>query len=773
MVEALLVRTLLVWCTVKTGEQTAPYKTIQLAEESPMSNKLMTNLITYTGVTIATFCLSSSLAVAQEEAQEESGHELEEIIVTAQKRAQNINDVGIAISAFDAATIRDLAFSQPLDVANQTTNFAVNTLVTSIPNFTIRGVGVNDYAINQATSVGSYVDQVFIASPAMMLFQMFDTERIEVLKGPQGTLYGRNTTGGAVLFISKAPTDDFESSVDLEVGNYGYYMVEGAISGPLSDSIKARVAFNTTQSDGYQKNLTTGNIHGGIDRVSARAILDWQITENFDIRLNVHAGQDNSSLNSFNTPDSGDNVSSTGTIDTINGIPYRDNEAKGYSLVANWDLEGATITSVSSYDDLDRFEYGDTDGQVKDGRIDQILMSDIQQVTQELRIASNGSGSLNWVAGLYYAKDEIDDGTVYETTGAGFPPWVFGLPSSYAALDSLGNTFLQISKSKAAFGQVEWDINDKWHLTTGLRYTSEDKQLNNVTTPWVAEPGPGEAGPIDSGLMFPPESFQEDFSAFSGKIGVDYRMNDDMLFYGSISRGFKSGGFQGTLVFSPANIIPFEEETVLSYEVGSKLTLAEGTVQINSAFFFYDYKNLQAQGTIEGGAGGVENLFALQNIGDAEVLGFEIDLQARPTEGLDLAIGVGYLDAKIVDPFIAEVKPDGRPAMSPKWNLNGRARYSFMQTDNSYWFIQGDFNYQDDVFFDIYETPFLQEGSYWLFNASAGISSPDDRWRATLWGRNLADTDYRIGGFTGGVAGPVQVFGTPRTYGVTLSYQFY
>ena len=724
----------------------------------------------YLGVGLATFCLSSSMALAQQD--EASGHLLEEIVVTAQKRSQNINDVGIAISAFDANTIKDLAFSQPLDVANQTTNFSVNTLVTSIPNFTIRGVGVNDYAINQATSVGSYVDQVFIASPAMMLFQMFDTERVEVLKGPQGTLYGRNTTGGAVLFISKAPTDEFESTVDLDIGNYGSYMVEGAISGPMSDSLKARLAFNTTQSDGYQKNLTTGEIHGGFDRVSVRAILDWQASDAFDLRLKVHAGQDNSSLNSFNTPDSGSNTTSTGTIDTIDGIPYRDNESKGISLVANWDLGNVMLTSVSSYDNLDRFEYGDTDGQVKDGRIDQILISDIQQVTQELRLSSNNSTAVNWVAGLYYSKDEIDDGTVYETTGAGFPPWVFGLPSDYAVLESLGNTFFQVSKSQAAFGQIEWDIDDKWHLTAGARYTSEDKQLNDVTTPWVAEPGPGEVGPIDSGLMFPPESFQKDFSDVSGKVGIDYRMNDDTLLYGSISKGFKSGGFQGTLVFSPANIIPFDEETVLSYEVGSKLTLAGGTVQLNSAFFFYDYQNLQAQGTIDGGAGGVENLFALQNIGDAEVLGFEVDLQARPTEGLELALGVGYLDAKIVDPFIAEVQVDGKPAMSPKWNFNGRARYSFMNTGSSYWFIQGDFNYQDDVFFDIYETPFLREGSYLLFNASAGISSSDDRWRATVWGRNLGDTDYRIGGFTGGVAGPVQVFGTPRTYGVSLSYQF-
>ncbi|MEJ8567695.1 TonB-dependent receptor [Elongatibacter sediminis] len=692
--------------------------------------------------------------------------------MTAQKRAQNINDVGIAISAFDAQTIRELGFQQPIDVATQTTNFSVNQLVTSIPNFTIRGVGVNDYAINQATSVGSYVDQVFIASPAMMLFQMFDTERVEVLKGPQGTLYGRNTTGGAVLFISKSPTEEPEASVDLEIGSYGYYMVEGAVSGPLSDTVRGRLAFNTTQSDGYQENIFTGEDHGGYDRVSARAILDWTPSDSVDVRLKVHVGKDNSSLNSFNVPGVGSNDSSSGTIDTIDGVPYRDNDSKGAALTIDWDLGNLVLTSVSSYDQLDRFEYGDTDGLFADGRIDQVLISDIDQFTQELRLASNGDGPVTWVGGLYYSEDEIEDGTIYEVTGAGFPPFVFGVPSSYATLDELGNTFQQKSQSAAIFGQVEWDVADRWHLTAGLRYTQEDKELNNVTTPWRVMPGPGESGPDEVGLLFPPASFDEDFDAVSGKFGADFRLNEDILFYGSISKGFKSGGFQGTLVFSPSNIIPFDEETVLAYEVGSKMTLADGRVQLNSAFFFYDYENLQAQGTIEGGAGGVENLFALQNIGDAEVLGFEIDLTAAPTERLNLALGVGYLDAEIVDPFIAEVQPDGRPAMSPKWNLNGRAQFVVHDAGSHYWFVRGDFNFQDDVFFDIYETPFLLEDSYWLFNAAVGVTSTDGRWRAEMWGRNLGDTDYRIGGFTGGVAGPVQIFGEPRTYGVSFSYLF-
>lgn len=704
-------------------------------------------------------------------------HVLETIIVTAQKRAQNINEVGIAISAFDSETIENLGFHQPGDVAGATSNFTVNTLVTDVPNFTIRGVGVNDYALNQATSVGTYVDQVAMSSPALLNFQMFDTERVEVLKGPQGTLYGRNTTGGAVLFTSKGPTDSFEADTYDEVGNYGYYMVEGAISGPLSNSVSARLAVNDTQSDGYQKSLTTGRTNGGVDRVSVRSIVDWKPFDGLKFRLNLHVGKDKSDLNAFVKPGFGDNKSSAGTIDTIDGIPYRNSDANGAALTADWDLGGVTLTSVSGYDHLNRFEYADTDGVPAGGPIDQIEQSNIRQITQELRAASSGHGPLTWVTGLYWSKDEIDDGTIYVLPGARYPTAAFGIPSVYPIVTTLGNTYNQKSTSKAAFGQVEWDPADKWHLTGGLRYTRDNKQLDNVTTPWTVNPEVGQGaaaqiGPVESGELFPPASYSRDFSAVSGKLGVDYRLSRDALFYASISKGFKSGGFQGTLVFSPANIIPFGNETVLSYEMGSKLTLAGGRVQMNTAIFYYDYKGLQAQGTIKGGGGGIANLFALQNIGNAKNFGGELDLQAAPTDRLNLSLGVGYLDAKIVEPTIEEVRVDGRPAMSPTWNANGRARYNLVESSNARWFVQGDFRFQTRVDFDIYETPFLQEPPYWVWNGGLGVDAMDGKWKAMVYGRNLGDRNYRVFGFANGTAGQVESFGPPRTYGVSFSYHY-
>jgi iron complex outermembrane recepter protein len=702
---------------------------------------------------------------------------LEEVVVTAQKRAQNINDVGIAITAFDSKTIESLGLHQPTDVVAATSNFTVNTLVTDVPNFTIRGVGVNDYALNQATSVGTYVDGIFMSSPVLLNFQMFDTERVEVLKGPQGTLYGRNTTGGAVLFISKTPTDTFQASTYDEVGNYGYYMVEGAISGPLSDSVSARLAFNDTQSNGYQKSLVTGKTNGGLDRINVRTIFDWKPVDGLKVRLNLHVGRDRSNLNAFDRPGLGTNTSSDGTVNTVDGIPYRNAQANGSSLTADWDLGGVTLTSVTGYEHLNRFEYADTDGLPGDGLIDQIEQSNLKQVTQELRAASSGHGPLTWVAGLYWSKDDIADNTIYPVSGAGFPPAAFGIPSVYPVLTSLGNTYDQKTTSKAVFGQVEWDPADKWHLTGGLRYTKDNKQLDNVTTPWTVNPEMGQGaaaaiGPVESGELFPAASYSKDFSAASGKVGVDYHSSRDALLYASVSKGFKSGGFQGTLVSSPANIKPFDNETVLSYEMGSKLTLAGGRAQVNSAIFYYDYKGLQAQGTLRGAAGGIANLFALQNIGDAHNFGGEMDFQALPIDRLSVSLGVGYLDAKIVKPMIEEVRVGGRPADSPTWNVNGRARYDIVETSQARWFVQSDFRFQTTVDFDVYETPFLKEPGYWVWNGGLGVDAMDGKWKVMLYGRNLADRTYRIFGLTGGVAGNVQGYGPPRTYGVSLSYQF-
>jgi iron complex outermembrane receptor protein len=728
---------------------------------------------------IAVLAALSGAASAQSTTQSPG---LEEIIVTAQKREQNINDVGIAITAFDSKTIEALGYHQLSDVSGATSNFSVVMMGTNVPDFTIRGVGVNDYALNQSTSVGTYVDGVAMSSPALMNVQMFDTDGVEVLKGPQGTLYGRNTIGGAVLFTSKGPTDTFQASTYDEIGNYGYYMVGGAISGPLSDTVSARLAFNDTQSNGYQKDLTTGNTNGGLDQVNVRSIFDWKPTNDLKVRLKLYAGADNSNLDAFNLPGQGGNTSTYGTINTPDGIPYRRSKADGGALTADWKLGGVTLTSITGYDHLNRFEYTNIDGRpaccsVSDETINSIEQSQVNQVSQELRAASSSNGPLTWVAGLYWSHDEIQDYTDYLLPGAGYSTAALGIPSTYPVATSLGNKYDQKTTSEAAFGQVEWSPTEKWHLTAGLRYTKDSKQLDNATTTWTVNPevdqgAAGAVAPVQSGEFFAPISLSKDFSAVTGKIGVDYHLSKDALFYASVSNGFKSGGFQGQLATNPAGIDAFGNETLTAYETGLKLTLAGGRVQVNSALFYYVDNGLQADGILKIGTGGNAALYTMENVGNARDYGAEIDLQAKPTEQLTLALGVGYLSAKIVQPLVTDVPVNGKPALSPEWTANGRARYDIVETSKARWFVQGDFRCQASEYFDIYETQFLHESAYCVVNGGLGVNAIDDKWQVMLYGRNIADRTYRVFGYSGGTAGNVSEYGPPRTYGVSFSYHF-
>ena len=239
--------------------------------------------------------LSTGLVFAQED-QETVSLELEEIIVTAQKRQQSLNDVGIAVTAFSGDTIRELGLSQPVDIAAQTPNLNINnTFQNSFPNVSIRGLGLNDYAVNNNPAAGIYVDEVYLVSPAMLSFQLYDLERVEVLKGPQGTLYGRNTTAGTVNFVSKKPTELSEGLLSLELGNFDRVGLEGAVSGKVATNLNGRFAFKTTQQgEGHQFNRATGQDVGEIDQTSARVLLNWQTSDKVDVLFNYHIGRDDS-----------------------------------------------------------------------------------------------------------------------------------------------------------------------------------------------------------------------------------------------------------------------------------------------------------------------------------------------------------------------------------------------------------------------------------------------------------------------------------------------
>ncbi|HSN72030.1 MAG TPA: TonB-dependent receptor plug domain-containing protein, partial [Steroidobacteraceae bacterium] len=315
---------------------------------------------------LATTILATLQAAATANAQTEM-NQLEEIVVTAQKRAQSFGDVGITVSVFTGDTIAEMGFEQLTDLSSQTPNVQIKDVVAnSVPNVTIRGVGLNDYAANNNPAAGIYVDEIYLVSPAMLSFSLFDLERIEILKGPQGTLFGRNTTAGTVNFISRKPGDELDGYVNLDYGRFERFVAEGAIGGPLSDTVSARVAAQTVQQgEGWQTNRLNGEKVGEVDRTSARALLSWEPSDDLSVLLNVYGGQDDSDVylikidNPFTPEDDGDTdpFRSGASVPTV-----MDLESKGASLSIDWNLaDSLTLTSITGYKDFSRWHVEDRD----------------------------------------------------------------------------------------------------------------------------------------------------------------------------------------------------------------------------------------------------------------------------------------------------------------------------------------------------------------------------------------------------------------------------
>ena len=775
---------------------------------------------------------------------------LEEVVVTAQKRSQSANDVGITINAFTGDQLRDFGVLTAEDIAMLTPGLTVNeTAATGVPLYTIRGVGFQDYSTAASSTVGLYFDEVSMPYTVMTRGLVFDTERIEVLKGPQGDLYGRNTTAGQINFVSNKPTDEFGAGLIGSYGNYSAWEVEGFVSGGITDSVQGRLAFKTTQSsEGWQESTTRNDELGEKDATAFRGILNIDFSDDVNLLLIGHYIKDesenraNTSYNGteagvgeFNNPytpleeyffvgeqapwySSGDGEAADWTNSYTSGVtgrtfdlrPKRDNELLGFSARLDWTIGDMTLTSVTGYNEFEREEANDWDGGFYNDSSN-INTTDLEVFSQELRL-SGATDTLNWVGGLYYSKDEMDEYYHYfmsdSVFGLGSIPWGVELfaPTPILELDTI---YEQETESVAIFGHVEWQLSEAWRLTLGARYTEEDRDWAGCTfvaddgslagflnAQFGASLGPGDCGTIDDDPASPTYIFSvigtpatnDAFHVYDdtietekwmGKIGVDYLLSDDILMYGMISRGFKSGGFNGANSNTTQQLKPYGEEELTSYEIGTKATLLDGSMQLNAAAFYYDYEDKQEQ---DASVTFVGNISGLTNVPESEIYGAEIDLNWLPTDGLQVSFGAAWLDTEIkkwdaVDrdasswPTTVTRDVSGNElSQSPEWSFTGLAKYEWPLGDNLVMEIAADFSFTDDTSGGIN----LEEATddYTIWNARIGIGSSSGDWRALLWSRNITDEDYYPSAYTGGNGPFVRTYGMPRTYGVTLSYYF-
>lgn len=472
----------------------------------------------------ATFIGATSTMAAAEE----SPRKLEVIEVTAQKHSQNVNEIGITVNAFSGDQLKDLGIKSSEDLAIYTPGLTVNeTSATGVPLYTIRGVGFQDYSTASSSTVGLYFDEISMPYSVMTRGVVFDVERVEVLKGPQGDLFGRNTTAGQINFISNKPTDTLELGADLGYNSLNEAELEFFVSDSISDSVSARFALKTIQSnEGWQESLTRDDKLGEKDQLAMRTIFDIMINDDASLLLNFHYVKDKSEntanttydgrvvgLNEFFAPYVGleDYVLPTGsnfgetppwystddnkkadwtnsytsptTGKTWNIRPQRDNELKGFSAKLNWQLDDVSFTSVTGYNSFEREETNDWDGSAS---IDSsnINVTDLEVFSQEFRLTGE-TDNLLWIAGIYYSKDKMDEAYHYFMADSlyGLAAEVFSIPSPFAVFPilELDTQYVQKTESAAIFGHVEWKVTDKLRLTTGARYTEETREWSGCT----------------------------------------------------------------------------------------------------------------------------------------------------------------------------------------------------------------------------------------------------------------------------------------------------
>ncbi|WP_226701836.1 TonB-dependent receptor [Microbulbifer elongatus] len=722
---------------------------------------------------VSAIALASTLGASSAFAQQSV---LEEVTVTAQKREQSMQDVSVAVSAFSGDAIDKMGFEEGLDITQQVPNmnfFAIFGEASS-PSVSLRGISLVNFSDSWESPVSIYVDDVYRGNPAGSAIQLFDLERVEVLRGPQGTLYGRNTTGGLVHYVSRKPTEEFDASISASIGTYSESILEGSMSGPISDSVRGRVAIKSTHNDGWQTNTVTGDKLNDTDSFGYRTQLEFDLAENAGLLLNVHGSNADQQSVGFahmgylEEAVEGSGKCSVGAIqngactsatfgltgaEAVNGKFDPEHVASGAaeglatkidtfgtSATLSWDFENFSLTSITAYEELDKFLQDDGDGTAIVW-FDEQYAVDAEQYTQEIRLNGSTEKS-NWVTGFYYYKDDRGLVTEAPTTADGL--W----HREIVTLDS---------ESWALFGQLEYDLSESITLVSGLRYTEEERDFTQ------------DAGP----------SFYEEIdttgdlsdNATTGRIGLDWRPAPDTLAYASFSTGFKSGGFSGSYNSSLEATEPVGAENINNFELGLKTTLAE-VYRLNAAAFHYTVEDYQAQVFLTVAEGSV-----ITNAGDVTGTGAEVELTAPITNNFEVIAGAGWLSTEFDSEqlfFVAgdAYTLDGNELPSaPGFTYNLVARYYQSLGDSGELVFQGDYAWQDDHYLQIENDPYSKQSAYGLANAKISWHSPSDVYSIEAFARNLSNEEYFTYQNTLGSDWGYGVWGQPRTAGLRFNWK--
>ena len=755
-------------------------------------NRHIAILAATTGLTMMPAAAFAQAApqTAAEQAADNGG--IAEIVVTAQRRQQNVQDVPIAITAIAGETLRNAGVRDPRDLTSLVPSLSMQAgTAASTTSLFIRGVGIGDFNSNTTGAVGIYVDDVFIGANAGKLFNVFDGDGIEVLKGPQGTLYGRNTTAGAIRFSSRKPTDQLSGDLSALYGRFNEVRLEGGVGGPIAgDMLKARISGLYHRNDGTTFNRVTGNRVNNIDLWAARGIIDFTPSSDALVRLIVHTGRNNGGARQFQhrgqgvdflgqpafLPD-GTPTDGFGYADT-DGNPYAgdyDVEGKerinvfGGSLTGQFTLGAVQLTSITAYEQVNRSTLEDTDASPN-----QVITSYYEdrprQFSQELRLQSVGENTLNWIIGGFYFHDTLKTDSAFDLLrGLRDPSAPLGGFDPVNSLGLLRYPYTQKTDSYALFGQADYKLTDKLTATLGLRY-SHDRIGMKFASLFDAL---GTVMPTKnfSDVTVPLLAFDErrSFNDLSWRAALNYKAGDTLV-YASFSKGYNSGGFAGGASTDAAQLSPFRSEKLYAYEVGIKTDLLDRHLRINASTFYYDYRDLQVFIFDLSGPVPVQRKL---NAGNARIYGLEAEITAKPVRNLELFSAVTLMNSKYktFTGLTGASYAGNRLVNAPNFAGAAGIRLTVPLKDDSEIRANVEGTYTSSIFLYPDNAALTKVNGYGQLNGRLAWSAPGGRYEVALWGKNLTDKSYVTAIFP--IITQDQVnYNEPRTFGIQVSTRF-
>jgi iron complex outermembrane receptor protein len=753
------------------------------------------------------------IAIDQVQAQEPLV--LEEITVTAQRREQSLQDVPVSVTAISGDEIGEGGITGVMDVAMETPNFTMTQFNIGEPQYFIRGIGNTLDSAGADPAVATFIDEVYIGRAGGGSMDLYDLERIEVLRGPQGTLFGKNVVGGAISVTTRKPTEDFHAKLGVTAGNFSAIGVRGLINGAISDNVNGSLSFVSRTRDGYVDNVIDGKEYHDEDNLSFRGQLAFAPSDTTEVRLIADWSKDDQAGNCRNVNNTNLNdpfglsvplydpviASTTGgdirkCASSLGALQER--EIIGFTGRLDWDLASATLTSISAYrktnyswsEDLAGMPVGLTTFNLIDAADEK---SD--QISQEFRLTSTGDGDVEWLVGAFFMEENVDRAENF--VGSWGPPFA---AQGFALLDG-DIVFAQDNEttSTAIYGQLDWHINDSFHWSVGGRFAKDEKKITQrlinkedpafdsalasailgtpVSVVVLGIPANGTAqffgylGTGDPSFLNGPYNVDasDDWDDFVPSTSLSWHFGDNSLVYFTASKGYKSGAYVAQTNNPADAAIALEPENATNFEVGLKTEFADNRVRLNATVFTMDYEDLQVFRL-------VGSLLVGANA-EATSSGFELDLTALLSENWIVSASYGYLDAEY-DTFLDSATGDdlfsgNTLPRSAENSFSFNSNYIFDLSGGSTLDFALNYTYKGDYFLEVSNVPESEEGGYGLLDASLGWTSADERWEAVAWGKNVTDEEFRTHTIVSNVSGTVDLWNMPATYGLTVNYSFH